>query len=371
MLFDRLFKRTKLTESSHKEEDANNNQKEKIINKGQTIEKDAVCIPTQPKIASPAKDAKPSSKHKRTASKPNNVLVLWWISKKKKGYDKTTNKFPKWFMENYKVDFNRVIEDYLDQGLLEEAGNVVKITEEGQKRLKELDYVVYMHENPQYELNIKDFKSAPNLHKVPLNDITWGVLNNRIPECIQTGMWTGLAKNYANMADLLISEKKYEQALELIFPVAYLETSGMRDDNELTAIMTEHTRGGERKHYLSNGMPDIFLLEINNYFVTVPFMKTQDNLKLEWEEIKRRFLGSAHIRALESVLPFRYFEKEQSFEIFKQAVEAGGSKGIFRLSDVKGKLDSNTPFEHSNKYFYASVENKVQRIMAQKYGKKD
>ena len=95
--------------------------------------------------------------------------------------------------------------------------------------------------------------------------------------------------------------------------------------------------------------------------MTVPFKKAQENLKMEWAEIKNRFLNSVHIKSLESVLPFRYFEKEQSFEIFKQAIEADGKKGIFSLSECSKKLKWNNPDEHSKKYFYASIENEVNR----------
>ena len=108
-------------------------------------------------------------------------------------------------------------------------------------------------------------------------------------------------------------------------------------------------------------MPNIFLLEINNYYVTVPFAEVQKNLDLDWNEIKERFLQSKQIQSLESILPFKYFEKEEAFEIFKEAVQADGKKGIFSLKDVSKKLKTNTPDEHSRQYFYASVQNKVDR----------
>ena len=38
--------------------------------------------------------------------------------KKKKGYDRTTNKFPKWFEKNYGIDFNRVMDSYISEGFL-------------------------------------------------------------------------------------------------------------------------------------------------------------------------------------------------------------------------------------------------------------
>ena len=103
------------------------------------------------------------------------------------------------------------------------------------------------------------------------------------------------------------------------------------------------------------------MLEINNYLVTVPFKKVLENTNLDWSEIKVKYLHSQQIEATENNIPFRYFEKEESYEIFKQAIEADGKKGIFRLADCKKKLKWNTPNEKNTKYFYASVENKVNR----------
>jgi hypothetical protein len=95
--------------------------------------------------------------------------------------------------------------------------------------------------------------------------------------------------------------------------------------------------------------------------VTVPFKTIQDNLNLNWEEIKRGFINSELIRSIEGNIPFRYFEKEESIEIFKQAIEADGKKGIFSIKSLNKNLKWNKPDEHSNKYFYASTENKVNR----------
>lgn len=340
MIFDKLFKNPK-------------NHSEKKPEKTKNT--------TSPVSAPSVQYVHTSGNRGRSTAKANDVIVLWWISKKKKGYDKTSNKFPKWFSNQYGIDFNQVMDQYLQKEFLSDEGNIVKVTPAGEKELQKLDYVIYIHEHPQYCLSIRDFKKAPNLHKVPNADIVWGIFNSRIIEYTEKGMWESLAANYGNMASLLIEEKKCDQAIEFVFPAAYLETSGMRDNNELTAIMAEFTKRGWKNTYLPNGMPDIFLLAINNYYVTVPFMKAQENLNLDWEEIKYRFLNSSHIKGLERTLPFRYFEKEQAFEIFKQAIEAGGKKGIFRLKDCNRKLNWNKPNEHSTLYFYASVENKVNR----------
>lgn len=302
-----------------------------------------------------------SRNREKIVDNDNNALVLWWISKKKKGYDKTSNKFPKWFSTQYGINFNKVMTNYTRKGLLSDNDNIVKITPEGLEQLKELDYVIYVYEHPQYCLEISDFKNVPNLHKVPNSDIVWGILNARVIEYTQKAMWESLAANYGNMAHFLVDEKKYEQAIEFVFAAAYTETSGMRDNNELAEIMSAPAKKGRKIKYLPNGMPHIFLLEINNYYVTAPFKKAQENLKLEWEEIKKRFINSAHIKSLEAILPFRYFEKEQSFEIFKQAIEADVKNGVFSLSDCSKKLKWNNPDERSKKYFYASVENQVKQ----------
>lgn len=298
----------------------------------------------------------------KDANKDNDALVLWWISKKKKGYDKSSNKYPKWFMNSYGIDFDKKMSSFINQGYLSDTENIVRVTDAGDEYLKEYDYIVYIHEHAQYALTINDFKNAKNLHKVHNSDIAWGVFNKRILTYTQKMMWGSLAANYGNMASLLVEEKKFDQALDFIFAAAYVETSGMQDGNELTPIFEEYTKRGYKKNKLENGMPDIFLLEINNYYVTAPFLKAQENLNLDWDDIRRRYLSCRLIESLEDVLPFRYFEKEESFEFFKEAIMAGGKKGIFPLRDVSKKLRTNSPDEHSTKYFYASTENKVARI---------
>lgn len=342
MLFDKLFRREKISQVNNKDIGIAEPKIPETV-----IEKDK-------------QEKKPSSKRKGSRN-PYNVLVLWWISKKKKGYDKTTNKSPKWFMNEYKIDFNSVMEDYLQKGLLEEDNNIVKITAKGEDKLKEVDYVVYIHNHSRYDLSINDFKKSPNLHKVKNEDITWGVFNSRIIEYTSKAMWTSLRTNYANMADLLITEEKFNDALDYIFVVAYLETSGMRDENELTAIMQDYGKKRIVNKYLPNGMPDIFLLEISSAFVTIPFKAVQAKLNLSWEEVKRRFVNSPLVQMMETTLPFKYFEKEESFEIFKQAVEAD-RKGIFKLAECRDKLKWNIPDENSNTYFYSSIKNKVKQL---------
>lgn len=148
-----------------------------------------------------------SQNRQKTIVKEFDVIVLYWISKKKQGYEKNKKNYPKWFMNTYGIDFEKIMEQYLKQGFLSEENGIVKITDTGQEILKEFGYVIYIHEHPQYCLNIDDFKNSKSIHKAPLNDIAWCIFNQRIIAYTQKMMWRSLAANYANMANLLIEEK--------------------------------------------------------------------------------------------------------------------------------------------------------------------
>ena len=193
-----------------------------------------------------ANEDTPSSDYK----KENEIIVLWWISKKKSGYEVSSNKYPKWFKNTYGIDFNIVVNRYVSNMCLSNENDIVKITEKGQDLLKEYSYVIFIYEHSDYELTFEDFTEAPNFHKVKDSDIAWGVFNSRLQNYISAGMWKSLTNNYSNMADLLVEEKRYSDALEYVFATAYLETSGMLDDNELTAIMDDYKNGKSVDTYL-------------------------------------------------------------------------------------------------------------------------
>ncbi len=349
MLFDKLKKvvsqgKTIITE----------NKPQDLINKALGVEAEAKHT-----VASKGKVTTPTGRV-ITVFPENDALVLWWISKKKQGYDLSTNKYPKWFENDYLIDFNTVARAYLSEGCLAKNGTVVTLTPEGRVALEKYDYIVYLHEHP-YNIEAGEFTKAQNLHKVKNSDIAWGIFNKRILSYTSKQMWESLAINYSQMAHLLIEEKKYDQALDFVFATTYLETSGMKDKNELVYIFEDYSNKQNKYQLLDNGMPNIFLMEINNYHVTSLFNTINGVLHLEWDDIYKRFMGSKLIASLERLLPFRYFEKEDSFEFFKEAILANESKGIFRLADVSKKLKVNMPDEHSVLYFYASPENETKR----------
>ena len=296
-----------------------------------------------------------------STNSPFIPLVLWWISKKKKGFDPTASKAPQWFAKDYGIDFDAVLNLYLQRGFLYDDNGVIKVTPSGTDYLKENEYIVYIREHSQYQLEPADFTSVLSEKKMPFNDIAWAVLNRRNMEQASSQMWTSLSKTYQNMASLLIEEKRYKDAIDFIFASSFIQASGMEDNNELKAIQVDYSskKSGSQWRYLSNGMPDIFLFEISS--ISFPFRRIQEELNLNWHEIESLFFSSRMVSCLDQLLPFKYFEKKEAFELFKSAIEAGETTSIFKLSDLEKKLKYNKPDEHSKKYFYASVENQVNR----------
>lgn len=303
-----------------------------------------------------------ASNREPVKDKRNDIIVLYWISEKKNGYDLKSNKYPKWFKDQYNIEFNDVVNDYIKKGFLSSDGALVTVTLDGEEQIKKNSYVIYVYENPQYCLTLDDFANADSLGKVKNEDIAWGVFNYRIITYQNKMMWSSLSANYANMADLLIHEKKYENALDFIFSSCFLQTSGMTDYNKLLAFNTEYVDGKTKDKYLSNGNPDIFCLEVNNYYVTVPFLVIQKELKLDWDDIHTRFVTSRYVKMLEQSIPFAYFGIEESYAIFKEAIEVGDKKGVFPVSKISVSLKYNVPDKQSKNYFYDSIENRMKNL---------
>lgn len=286
-------------------------------------------------------------------------IVLYWLAGKKNGFDHKEKSAPKWFKGKYGIDFNDVAYEYLGRGFIEENDKGMwTVSSSGLEFLKEMDYIVYIHEH-SYGLLPSDFTESKMFKKVSNNDIAWGIFNNRILEYSSKRQWHDLELNYSNMAELLIEEKKYRNALEFIFASAFIETSGMQNNNELKNVMQRFNGKRYEDGVLPNGMPDIFMMEINNYIVTAPFLKAQEELNYDWGTVKNLFYNSVTRKSLENLLPFRYFEKEESFEFLKEAVLSGERGGVFPLSKVSKKLKWNKPDVHSNDYLYTSTENLV------------
>lgn len=87
-----------------------------------------------------------------------NCLVLHWIMKKKKGYDLSTNKYPKWFANTYGIDFNAVANNYIANGDLNAEGNIVSVSQVSKETLKRYAYVIYVYEHQQYEISLESFE---------------------------------------------------------------------------------------------------------------------------------------------------------------------------------------------------------------------
>ncbi len=281
-----------------------------------------------------------------------SVLVIYWISKKKNGYEKRSNSFPKWFLESYFIDFNNTLNHYLSKNFLLETNDIITVTELGKQEMKDKDYIILLKEH-SYGLSAEDFINSPNLHKVKNNDIVWGKLNERILTYTQQKMWNSLQNNYYDMAYLLIEENKYEQALDFIFASTFIQASGMTDNNELNYMKSK---------LLPNGCPDIPMLDLSNYTVTIPLNTINKKINLSDDEIHTRFVNSELVDSLIKLLPFHYFEKEEVCKFMLSAFHANGKKGIFRLNDMKEKLKYNKPNPNSSLYFYNSIENKIKEL---------
>lgn len=278
-------------------------------------------------------------------------LVLWWIDSKKGGYDTAQKKFPSWFANKYNVEFDDVVHDYLEKGFLEYSSSTnVVLSDKGKQELKYYNCLIILHNHPEYMLKISDFTSHSQWHIINDNDIIWAIFNKRQLEYSRDSQWNDLMNNYLNMSSLLLEENKYADALELMFPAAFIATSGMLNENKLSPFEDD------------NGFLQVMFLEINNYALSNPIRKIIQKTDLSLDDIALKFKHSKHIEALKTTLPFYYLDIDESWKMLEFAINANKEKGIFSLYDLKTlgiKLKYNTPNPRSTEYFYNSVENQI------------
>lgn len=269
----------------------------------------------------------------------SEIVLLWLLSQKK---EPTVDNFKitKKVSTRYNLDINIALNHLLDEKLISNVNGKIVLEESGLLKLKEYNCCIVMHLHPEYALSINDFTSNPYWHKIKDNDIIWSVFNGRILEYTKAKMWSSLNSNYSNMASLLIEESKYERALDFIFASAFLYTSGMIDENTVST----------------------YVVEINNYKVTVPLIAINKKLNLSVQDLHKKYSESKLVLSLRELLPFYYYDIEDACKFMLEAFKCGETKGIFTEQLLKVKLTKNIPDKNeTKKYFYNSAENIVKK----------
>lgn len=77
--------------------------------------------------------------------KGNEVLILWWVNKKKNGFDINEFKFPQWFWYQYGIDFKFHFNKLLENGYLINNNNFIFVTEKGNDYIKEKIAIIEKH----------------------------------------------------------------------------------------------------------------------------------------------------------------------------------------------------------------------------------
>lgn len=281
----------------------------------------------------------------------NQIIVLWWVSTKKK-YTKETGKLPKKYMDKYNFDYDIVFLSLLNDSYIQEQSNLFAITEKGYKFLATYNCFIIMFKHPEYQLSYADFCSNKMWHTIQDNDIVWAIFNNRQLQFTKTSAWDDLYRNYINMSNFLYEERRLKEALYMVYPAVFISCSGMHNNNILTEYNTQ------------KGYFDVLYLEIAYYDCGKLLKNIMEELSLSVDDIIMQYKKSEQVIGLSTLLPFTYLNIEQSSILFQYALNNIQEKGIYTLTDLYKagvNLKFNKPNENSTKYFYNSFKNRLNR----------
>jgi len=171
-----------------------------------------------------------------------------------------------------------------------------------------------------------------------VREVVWPMLNDRREAYKLKKQW-GLCRNdWYSMCDLLIREKRWQQALEFIIIVLYVDLSGMINNN------------GVLRYDSVNTAPRVV-----SYFLDM-YEKANMNLEKFLEFVQQT------LNSLDPGLPFCYFNDETFYEILCEILKEKPENKADVLSVVRGLLNlekykskSKKPEEGHPNYFYIKL----------------
>lgn len=109
------------------------------------------------------------------------------------------------------------------------------LSEKGSKFIKDNYFYIGLHNHQNWCISIYEYEHKKNSFsfKPLFNDVVWGIFNDRNLEYTKKYNWGLVRNNISNMAELLFSENKKDNALLLYITVLYYDLSGLDNNNIL------------------------------------------------------------------------------------------------------------------------------------------
>lgn len=99
-----------------------------------------------------------------------------------------------------------------------------KLTPLGKKELEESEYISYIRKHKYLDISIADLSILINKNpEKNYHDLIWGELNKRSIEYAKSGKWGLYRCERYSMYCILMEEKRYLQALYLLFEVVFID----------------------------------------------------------------------------------------------------------------------------------------------------
>ena len=206
------------------------------------------------------------------------------------------------------------------------------ITEKGQKEIEE-NALYLINDEKHYgflktELELAKKEYIARNHCFIVSDVLWGLFNKRLIQYASQHAWSDLARNYYQMAEILVKENRREGAINLLLSARFLTYSGMRNDDNVESYSS-----------LASG-----------YWEDAELKMLSDALAESEHDID--YIDEIYydaIRTMTNGLPFKYFSDEIVLKIIKN--ELAG----YAFHPMEYEKIHNIPVENSPYYTYVDL----------------
>ena len=195
------------------------------------------------------------------------------------------------------------------------------LSDKGKKFLEDNDNYVCLHKYKDYQISLLDYYNATknDKYKRKFNDIAWQIFNERTLLFQKREEYMSARYNFFNMANLLMREQKYKQALQLYLDCLIIDLSGIESRD---AIRSFKSGWCTKKEFLER-------LEFNNLI---------HSLINQIVELKEYYDESMLFNSYEKIyLPFNVSSREFAQRLLNEAF----TTPIFDLKKIEKELIDN------------------------------